>query len=346
MKPSMKKLSALTASFALGATLFTGCAAPASGSSATSGVASASTASASASVSSADGNTLSVGLIQYVQHTSLDEINEAIQAQLSQAASAQGLTIDVKYQNAQGDMSTINTICQQFVASDVDLIIAIATPAALGAATAVEGTDIPVIFSAVTDPVEAELVESLDAPGGNITGTSDAIPVDKIFDLAAELTPDAKTFGVLYNTSEPNSVSVLKDVKAYLETKGMQMTEGAITSSGDVQLAAQNLLAKCDALFVPIDNTVATAMSVLAEEAIQAKKPVYVAADSMVKDGGLASVGVNYTNLGKQTADMALKILTGTAAKDIPVEVLKENNIVVNSETAAAIGVDVSKYAK
>ena len=118
-----------------------------------------------------------------------------------------------------------------------------------------------------------------------------------------------------------------------------------MTTSGDVQTAAQNLCSKCDAIFVPIDNTVASAMSVLADEAIKAKVPVYVAADSMVADGGLASVGVNYTNLGTQTADMALKALTGTPISQLPVEVLKETNVVVNSETAAAIGVDVSKYA-
>lgn len=289
---------------------------------------------------------VTVGLIQLVEHPSLDEIRGAITARLSEKAAENGLAIEVNYQNGQGDTSTINTICQQFVASKVDVIVAIATPAAQGAATAAENSGIPVVFSAVTDPVGAGLVDNLDAPGGSITGTSDAIPVDKIFALAEELTPDVKSYGLIYNTSEDNSLSVIADVKTYLDGKGIPYVEGAVTSSADVQTSARNLLGRCDAVFSPIDNTVASAMGVLADEAIKVKKPVYVAADSMVADGGLATVGVNYTNLGSQTADMVLKILTGTPAGEIPVEVLRDNAIVVNTETAAAIGVDVSKYAK
>lgn len=289
---------------------------------------------------------VTVGLIQLMEHPSLDEIRTAIQARLEEKARESGLEIEVNYQNAQGDTSTINTICQQFVANKVDVIVAIATPAAQGAAAAAENSGIPVIFSAVTDPVSAGLVENLDAPEGSITGTSDAIPVDKIFALAQELTPDVKSYGLIYNTSEDNSLSVIAEVKTYLDGKGISYTEGAVTTSADVQTSARNLLDKCDAVFAPIDNTVASAMAVLADEAIQAGKPVYVAADSMVADGGLATVGVNYTNLGSQTADMVLKVLTGTPVSQIPVEVLRDNAVVVNPETAAAIGVDVSKYAK
>ena len=143
-----------------------------------------------------------------------------------------------------------------------------------------------------------------------------------------------------------NSVSVIDETKVYLDAQGISYTEASVASTGDVQTAAQTLLSKCDAIFAPIDNTVASAMGVLADEAIKAGKPVYVAADSMVNDGGLATVGVNYTNLGTQTADMLLKVLTGTPVCEVPVEVLKENAVVVNEETAAAIGVDVSKYAR
>ena len=315
----MKKLAALALSavFALGA--LTAC----GGSSSSGSVPAAASASGSVSVSGASLKEVNIGLIQLMEHASLDEIR-----------------------NAQGDTSTINTICQQFVGNKVDAIVAIATPAAQGAATAVAGTDIPVIFSAVTDPAAAGLVENLEAPEGNITGTSDAIPVEKIFELAAELTPDAESFGLIYNTGEVNSVSVIDETKAYLDAQGISYTEASVASTGDVQTAAQTLLSKCDAIFAPIDNTVASAMGVLADEAIKAGKPVYVAADSMVNDGGLATVGVNYTNLGTQTADMLLKVLTGTPVCEVPVEVLKENAVVVNEETAAAIGVDVSKYAR
>ena len=287
---------------------------------------------------------VTVGIIQLMEHPSLDEIRGAITARLAEKAAENGLAIEVSYQNGQGDTTTINTICQQFVASKVDVIVAIATPAAQGAAAAAQSSGIPVVFSAVTDPVAAGLVESLEAPGGSVTGTSDAIPVEKIFALADELTPGVGSYGLIYNTSEDNSLSVIAQVKAYLDGKQIPYTDGAITSSADVQTSARNLLGKCDAIFAPIDNTVASAMGVLADEAIQAKKPVYVAADSMVADGGLATVGVNYTNLGSQTADMVLKILTGTPAGEIPVEVLRDNAVVINGNTAAAIGVDVSKY--
>ena len=287
---------------------------------------------------------VTVGLIQLMEHPSLDEIRAAITARLEEKSAESGVSIQVNYQNAQGDTSTINTICQQFVAGKVDVIVAIATPAAQGAAAAAENSGIPVVFSAVTDPVAAGLVENLEAPEGNITSTSDAIPVEKIFALAKELTPEAQSFGLIYNTSEDNSLSVIAQVKAYLDGKQIPYTDGAITSSADVQTSARNLLGKCDALFVPIDNTVASAMAVLADEAIQAKKPVYVAADSLVADGGLAAVGVNYTNLGSQTADMVLKIVTGTPVSQVPVEVLRDNNLVINGDTARAIGVDISQY--
>ena len=287
---------------------------------------------------------VTVGIIQLMEHPSLDEIRGAITDRLAEKAAENGLAVEVSYQNGQGDTTTINTICQQFVASKVDVIVAIATPAAQGAAAAAQSSGIPVVFSAVTDPVAAGLVESLEAPGGSVTGTSDAIPVEKIFALADELTPGVGSYGLIYNTSEDNSLSVIAQVKAYLDGKQIPYTDGAITSSADVQTSARNLLGKCDAIFAPIDNTVASAMGVLADEAIQAKKPVYVAADSMVADGGLATVGVNYTNLGSQTADMVLKILTGTPAGEIPVEVLRDNAVVINGNTAAAIGVDVSKY--
>lgn len=288
-----------------------------------------------------DGKQVTVGLIQLMEHPSLDEIRGAITARLEEKAAENGLAVRVDYQNGQGDPSTINTICQQFVANKVDVIVAIATPAAQGAATAAENSGIPVVFSAVTDPVAAGLVDSIEAPGQNITGTSDAIPVEKIFALAGELTPDVKSYGLIYNTSEDNSLAVIAEVKAYLDGKKIPYTDGAITSSADVQTSARNLLEKCDAVFAPIDNTVASAMGVLADEAIQVKKPVYVAADSMVADGGLATVGVNYTNLGSQTADMVLKVLTGTPAGEIPVEVLRDNAVVINAETAAAIGVEI-----
>ena len=280
-----------------------------------------------------------VGILQFMQHTSLDEISAAIVAQLQQKAAESGITIEVDLQNAQGDQTNISTITNQFISDKVDLVIAVATPAAQGAAAALEGTDIPLIFSAVTDPVSSQLVDSMEVPGGNITGTSDYIPTEDIFKLAALLTPEVKSYGLMYCTSEVNSISVIKEASAYLDNASIAYEEGAVTTVADVQNVAQVLLGRNDAVFVPIDNTVASGMSVLAEEAIRAKKPVYVSADSMVKDGGLASIGCNYTMLGAKTADMACRALLGEAVSTMPVEVLNERNVVVNLATAKAIGI-------
>ena len=304
------------------------------------------TAAPAASASAGGKVSVKIGILQLAQHPSLDEIAAAIKAEIAVKAAENKMDFTIDFQNANNDLTTIDTICRQFVADKVDVIIAIATPAAQGAATAVEGTDIPVVFSAVTDPVAAELVNSFDAPGGNITGTSDAIAVEKIFNLAAELTPNVKSFGLIYNTSEVNSASVIATAKAYLDSQKIAYVESPVTVPGEVQMAAQNLLSQCDAIFTPIDNTVAQAMTVLADEAIKAKKPVYVAAGSLVHDGGLATVGVNYTALGTQTADMAMRILQGESASTMAVEVLSDNAVVVNAETAAAIGVNVDKYVK
>lgn len=293
---------------------------------------------------SADDGVLHVGLIQYMEHTSLDEIRTALEAQLEARAAEEGLTIEVDVQNAQGDPTNINSICTKFVSDGVDAIVAIATPAAAGAAGVTE--DIPIVFSAVTDPVTDLQLNSLDAPGGNVTGTSDNIPVEEIFRVAGELTPDASHFGLLYCTSEPSSAGVIENAKACLDGEGKTYTEAAITNASEVQQAAQTLAEQCDAIFIPIDNTVAKAMSVVAETAIEAKIPVYVSADSMVKDGGLASAGVNYTNLGQKTADMVIEVLKGVDPATMPVQTMDDVNVVVNEETAAAIGVDVSAYTE
>ena len=321
----MKKIFALLIVFALAVTLLAAC---------------------GGSTSTETGKALKIGLIQFVEHPSLDEIREAFTQQIEKEAKAKGMDVTIDYKNAQADTSMINSICRQFVDDKVDMIVAIATPAAQSAATAVADTDIPVVFSAVTDPVAASLVENLEKPEGNISGTSDAIDINRIFELADELTPGNKSYGLIYNKGEANSVSVIEQTKKYLDSIGVAYEEKTVTSAAEVKQAARVLLENNDAVFAPIDNTVASAMAALADEAIALQKPVYVAADSMVRDGGLATVGVNYTLLGQKTADMALRILGGEAVSNNPVEVMTDVAVVVNEETAKAIGVDVSKYTK
>ncbi|OUN17290.1 hypothetical protein B5G38_01840 [Gemmiger sp. An87] len=330
MKHMKTRLTALFAAAAMALSL-AGC-----------GSAASSTASASAAASgSGQQADYTVGILQYTSHSSLDEIAAAIQSELEQQAQAAGVSISVELKNGQGDAATINDICKMFVSDGVDLIIPIATPAATAAAAAVQGTDIPLVYSAVTDPVEAQLAQSMEAPGENMTGTSDYIDTAKILDLVLANNPDTKTLGLIYNLGETNSATTIEDLRPVLEEKGIQAVESTVTTPGEVQMAAQNLISQgVDAIFVPIDNTVASAMSVLADEAIKGGVPVYTAADSMVRDGGLATTGVNYTKLGELTAQMAVQVLQGEDPATMPVQVLNDGIVTVNTTTAAALGID------
>ena len=244
------------------------------------------------------GKAYTVGILQQMEHTSLDEIREAVEAGLARGAAA-------------------------------------------------AAQDVPIVFSAVADPVAAGLVDAFDRTTGNITGVSNGIDVAKIFALADELTPGIGTYGFVYNEGEVNSQSIIEKAKAFLDARGLAYEEVTVASSGEVQQAARGVIAKgVDALFIPNDNTVASALPVLAQEAIAAGLPVYPTADSMVRDGGLATVGINYTVLGGQTADMVCRVLEGTPIADIPVELVNESSVVVNGDTAAALGVDVSRYVQ
>ena len=331
MKTMKTRLTALFAAAAMGLSL-AGCGSAAS----------ATSAAASGSGQQAD---YTVGILQYTSHSSLDEIAAAIQSELEQQALAAGVTIRVELKNGQGDAATINDICKMFVSDKVDLIIPIATPAATAAAAAVQGTDIPLVYSAVTDPVAAQLAQSMEAPGENMTGTSDYIDTAKILDLMLANNPDTKTLGLIYNLGETNSAATIEALRPVLEEKGIQAVESTVTTPGEVQMAAQNLVSKgVDAIFVPIDNTVASAMSVLADEAIKGGVPVYTAADSLVRDGGLATTGVNYTKLGELTAQMAVQVLQGEEPATMPVQVLNDGIVTVNTTTAKALGIDPNVF--
>lgn len=331
MKTMKTRLTALFAAAAMGLSL-AGCGSAASSAS----------AAASGSGQQAD---YTVGILQYTSHSSLDEIAAAIQSELEQQALAAGVTIRVELKNGQGDAATINDICKMFVSDKVDLIIPIATPAATAAAAAVQGTDIPLVYSAVTDPVAAQLAQSMEAPGENMTGTSDYIDTAKILDLVLANNPDTNTLGLIYNLGETNSAATIEALRPVLEKKGIQAVESTVTTPGEVQMAAQNLVSKgVDAIFVPIDNTVASAMSVLADEAIKGGVPVYTAADSLVRDGGLATTGVNYTKLGELTAQMAVQVLQGEDPATMPVQVLNDGIVTVNTTTAKALGIDPNVF--
>ena len=278
-----------------------------------------------------------VAIIQPMDHPSLNQIRETILSEFS----AMGLdgTVEVVYRNANGDNSALPVIFSELVGSGVDLLIPIATGTAQSAAAATDR--IPIVFSAVSNPVEAGLVEAFDRTDRNITGVSNAIAIEDIFALAGELTPGVKTFGFVYNTGEINSVTGINRARAYCDAHGIAYEEAAITGVGELQQAAQSLVGKVDAFFTPNDNSIASAMPIYLQVASEAGLPVYVGADSMVADGGLATVGINYTVLGRQTARMAARILEGETVADNPVEQVAEYARMINLDTAASLGIDL-----
>ena len=225
----------------------------------------------------------------------------------------------------------------QYQDENAAVVVAIATPTAQAAANISE--EIPVVFSAVSDPVGAGLVESLEKPGGNITGTSDEVQVDQILDLALQLVPEAKTVGFLYNASEANSVSNLESAKEYCDQKGLTLVEGTGSNLTELQSSASVLCEQVDILFAPNDNTVASGMAALSQIALDAQTPFFVGADSMVQDGGLATVGIDYEELGIETANMVDAILNGEDPSEMPVKVFKDDlNIYINQSALDQLG--------
>lgn len=281
---------------------------------------------------------IKIGILQPMDHPSLNTIRETIISEIG--AMGLGDTIEIDYKNANGDASTMVSIAAQFIGSKYDMIIPIGTNAAQTTAAATK--DIPIIFAAVSYPVDAGLVKDLNITDGNITGVTNAIAIDEIFNLAKNLTPNANNFGFVYNTGEVNAVSSVNRAKEYCDANGIKYRDAVITNTGELQQTAQSLAGKVDAIFTPNDNMVASAMPVLAGEAIKAKLPVYVGADSMVKDGGFASVGIDYTILGKQVARMVKRIaIDKEAISKNPVEVVDEYAKLINKTTAEAIGIKI-----
>lgn len=292
---------------------------------------------------SSDSDLPKIGIVTLMDHTSLNTIYDSIIKQLESEGYVDGETCTIYFQNANSDYSVLPTIFEQMKNDEVDVVIAITTPVAQSAATIAE--DIPVVFSAVSDPVDAGLVEALDLTTYNITGTSDEVQVDLILELAFELFPDSHTIGYLYNSGEANSVSNLTKVEEYANTYGYEVNAISVTSATEIQTAMDTLVTNCDFIFSPTDNTVATAMAQVSAIANEAQIPFFTGADSMVSDGGFATFGINYENLGIETANMAIQILNGTAVEDIPVMVFKEGlQVYINETTAAAIGFEDIDY--
>ncbi|MGQ7395132.1 ABC transporter substrate binding protein [Streptococcus suis] len=283
-----------------------------------------------------------VGVLQYMEHESLTAAREGFVAELADNGYKEGDKLVLDYQNAQGDQANLQTISEQLIDGN-DLVLAIATPAAQSLATV--STETPILFTAVTDPISADLVESLEKPGGLLTGTSDQAPIDKQVELLGQAVPDAKTVGILYTTSERNSEVQVEQAEKLLKEAGYKVVLKGITSSNEVQDATTSLMKDVDAVFVPTDNTVAATMSMIGELSAEHKVPVIGGSTDMVDQGGLLTYGTNYEALGRQTAKMAIKIIEGEKVTEIPVEYPEAVNLHVNEEMAQNLGIDTSKLS-
>lgn len=285
--------------------------------------------------SDAAAESYTIGVSQLVSHASLDAALEGFESGIEES----GLDVSLDVQNAQGDQATANTIAGTFASGDYDLVLAIATPAAQAAAQAV--TNIPVLFTAVTDPVTAKLVESNEAPGGNVTGTSDANPVLEQLTLLTELDPEAQRVGIVYSSGEANSEVQVEWAKEAAEELGLEIVEATVSNSSEVQQAASSL-SDVDAIYVPTDNAVVTALETLIGVAQDRQIPLIPAEGDSVERGGVATYGLSYEKLGAQTADMAVRILTeGADPATMPVETLTEPELYVNPEAAESMGVEI-----
>ena len=287
--------------------------------------------------SAADATTYKVAIVQQLDHASLDEIRTAIEAELDAKAAEKGITIEYKDFNGQNDATTLNQIGTQVVSDGYDAVIPIATLAAQCMATACESTKTPVIYAAISDPAAADLTD-IDY----VTGTSDALNTQSIMDMIFAVQPEAKTIGLLYSNSEANSTTPIAEAKAYLDAKGIAYVEKTGNTNDEIMTAANALVGQVDAVFTPTDNVVMAAAAAVSETLTNAGIPFYTGADSFVTAGAFATCGVNYTELGTYTADMALDILeTGTVPE---YHVMDGGIITVNTETAAALDLDYSAF--
>ena len=297
----------------------------------------ASTTAAAAAPAAEGGKEYKVAIVQQLDHASLDEIRVAIEAELEAKAAEKGIAITYKDFNGQNDATVLNQIGAQVVSDGYDAIIPIATLAATTMATATEGNQIPVIYAAISDPGEAQLTGI-----ANVTGTSDALNTPFILDMMLKANPDIETVGLLYSNSEANSVTPIREAKEYLDSKGIAYLEKTGNTTDEILTAASAMVGRVQAVFTPTDNVVMAAASAVAEILNEAGIPHYTGADSFVTAGAFATCGVNYTELGTYTADMAVDILLGGAVPEY--HVMDGGIITVNADTAAKLGIDYSVF--
>ena len=286
---------------------------------------------------------IKVGVIQLIENGAFNDMKDGFIEELR----AKGYTedkCDIVVKSAQGDTATLNTICQEMVDSRMDLVATIATPATQAMVNM--DSDIPVVFISVSAPVAAGVTSNMEKPDKNATGTSNAIPVSDIFNLRDSLTPGNKTYGLIYNTGEVNSVNTVKDAKSYLDGKGLKYVEAVVTNSSEIQQAAESLVGSVDAIFVPNDSVVQSGMAQITEITRKNKIPVYACSATTVQSGAFATVAMNDKQIGSQSADMAVEILGGRKVADVPSVVVPASGTVINQNTMEALGVTIPDSVK
>jgi len=281
-----------------------------------------------------------IGIIQIVEHPSLDASRQGFIDALKEAGYEEGKNVQFDYQNGQGSRDTLTTIAQKFASDKKDLIFAIATPSAQAAAQ--QTSEIPILITAVTDPVVAGIVDSMEKPGTNVTGTTDMNPVKEQLALIKDLKPEAIKVGVIYNTGEPNSEVQVKMAQEAAKELGLDLELAGITNSSEVKQAADSIATKVDAIYIPTDNTVVSSLEAVIMVAESAKLPLVVGEGDSVKRGGIITYGLDYYKLGFQTGEMAVKVLKGEAKPaDMAIETQKDMQLYVNKSAAEKMGVEI-----
>ncbi len=280
---------------------------------------------------------VTVAVTAIVEHPALDAARDGIKEALAEAGYKDGENLKFVYESAQGNPGTAAQIARQFVGDAPSVIVPISTPSAQAVVSATR--DIPVVFTAVSDPLGAELIKDMEKPGGNVTGLSDMSPVADHIALIKEITPNAKSIGFIYNTAEANSVSTLAALKAEAEKAGLTIVESVATKSAEVQGAARALVGRADVIYVPTDNTIVSAFEAAVGVAEEAKIPLYAGDTDSVNRGALAALGFNYFDVGKQTGEVVVRVLKGEKPGDIPVRVAAGTDLVINKKAAEKMGV-------
>ncbi|MGW9231594.1 ABC transporter substrate-binding protein [Pseudorhizobium sp. NPDC055634] len=297
-------------------------------------------AAATALVMPAKAEDVTVAVTAIVEHPALDAVRDGVKEALSQAGYKEGENLTFLYESAQGNPGTAAQIARQFVGEEPTVIVPISTPSAQAVISSTR--DIPVVFTAVSDPVGAQLVKDMDKPGGNVTGISDMSPVADHVALIKEITPDAKSIGFIYNTAEANSVSTLAALKEEAAKAGLEVIESVATKSAEVQGAARALVGRADVIYIPTDNTIVSAFEAAVGVAEEAKLPLYAGDTDSVARGALAALGFNYFDVGRQTGDVVVRVLKGEAPGEIPVKVAAGTDLVINKSAAGKMGVTFS----